>query len=203
MPLKFGGSSGLSAGQVTQMVATQSTSQRLYTQMVPQAGDTLSATTTAEQTYASTFTVPANSLVVGQSIIIKGSGVYTTSALVPPTQRARVRLGGQVLVDAAAQMFPVALASSRYMFDVHCIVRSLGVNGTVEAFGQLVFATSITNAITVLAGPSGVVGDAGNPVTVNTTQPLPITLTCQFGAVLAGNSNSMRQISVHTLRPAT
>lgn len=194
---------GLGMGQVDQAVATKSTSSRLWSQMTPLTGDTLAASTTAEQTYASSFTVPANSLVVGQSIIIKGSGVYTTSALLPPTQRARVRLGGQILVDAAAQSFPISLASSRYMFDVHCIVRSLGVNGTVEAFGQLVFATSITNAVTVLAGPSGVVGDAGNPVTVDTTQPLPITLSCQFGGVLGGNSNSMRQISVHTLRPVT
>lgn len=194
---------GQTEAQVKQAISAQTTSSRLYTQTTVMPGDTLYATTTGEQQFTSGMTVPANSLAVGQSIVMKGAGTYTTTTLLPPTQRARVRLGGNLLVDAAAQMFPVALAACRYRFDIQFIVRSLGVNGSVEAFGELTYATSLTNAIVVLAGPSGTAGDAGNPVAVNTTVDLPLTLSCQFGAVLAGNQNSLRQLAVHTLRPVT
>lgn len=203
MPLNPLATSGQTAAQVDQAISARTTSSRLYTQTMVMPGDTLTATTTNEQTFTSGMTIPANSLVVGQSVILKGAGTFTTTALLPPTQRARVRLGGNLMVDAAAQSFPISLSACRYRFDVQLIVRALGVNGTVEAFGELTYATSLTNAIVVLAGPSGNVGDSGNPVTVNTTIDLPLTLSCQFGAILGGNSNSLRQLAIHTLRPVT
>lgn len=203
----LGATPGLTGQQVDAKVdaalLSKASSSRLYTQVAVMPGDTLTASTTAEQTFQSGMVVPGNTAVVGQAFIMKGAGTYTTNAVLPPTQRARARLGGSLLVDAAAQMFPVSLASCRYRFEIQFIVRSLGTSGTVEAFGELTFATSLTTAIVVLCGPSGVAGDAGNPVTVNTTVDMPLTLSCQFGAVLAGNANSLRQLSVHTLKPVT
>lgn len=206
MPLRVT-PSGQTAAQVAAIadtaVSTKVTSARLYTQTTVMPGDTVSATTTAEQTFTSGMTIPAGSLAVGQSVILKGAGTYTTTAVLPPSQRARFRLGGALLVDAAAQMFPVSLAACRYRFEIQFIVRSLGTSGTVEAFGELTFATSLTTAIVVLCGPSGTAGDAGNPVTVNTTVDMPLALSCQFGSVLGGNSNSLRQLSIHTLKPVS
>lgn len=197
---------GLTTQQVAATVSGMITSSRLYTQMTVQAGDTLSASTTSEQAFASGYTIPANTLVVGQTIIVKGGGVYTTSALAPPTQRARLRAGnvgtGPVLVDAGAQSVLLSLSAARYVFEMTAIVRAVGVAGSIEAFGRLEYATSLGAAVPVLCGPSGTLGDAGNPVTVDTTQPIALTLTCTFGAVLGGNQNSLRQLVIHSLRPA-
>lgn len=186
-----------------QAVLTKATSSRLYTQMTPMPGDTLAATTTAEQAYASSLTLPANSLTVGQEIHVKGAGIYSTNTLSLCTQRARLRFGGVVMIDSGPLNFPLAISSNRYMIDLRLIVRAVGTSGSVEAFGKLDFATSLTSAITLLGGPSATVGEMGNPVTVNTTQPMTLALSCQFGIVLTGNSNALRQLSVHTLRPVT
>jgi hypothetical protein len=192
---------GQTAAQVTQAIANTTTSSRLYTQMTPLAGDALTASTTAEQPFASSYTIPANSLTVGQSLHVRGAGVYTTSAILPPTQRARLKAGGVTLVDTGAVGVVIALSAARYMFDMTMIVRSIGVNGSVEAFGRLDFATTLTGVQTILAGPSGAVGDSGNPVTIDTTQPLTISLSTTFGNVASGNANSLRQLSIHSLRP--
>lgn len=192
---------GQTATQVSDTVKAMTTSSRLYTQPVPVAGDTLTASTTAEQPFASSYTIPANSLTLNQSIRVTGWGIYTTPALSVVTQRARLKAGTATLVDSGPQLFPVSLSALRYKFTLDLMVRAIGVNGSIEAMGELVFATSITAAITVLSGPSGAASDAGNPVTTDTTQPIPLTLTCTFGAALAGNSNSLRQMAVSTLRP--
>lgn len=197
--------SGVTTQQVAQTATAVATSQRLYSQMTPLAGDTLSAGTTAEQPFASNYTIPANSLVVGQELVMRGAGVYTSSALAPPTQRARLRTGasGPVFIDSGPVGVLLSLTSARYMFSMHLLVRSLGVNGTIEAFGRLEFAQTLSAATVVLCGPSGAVTDAGNPVTVDTTQPIPLVLTTTYSYAAAGNSNSMRQISLSTLRPVS
>lgn len=191
------------AAQVPPLIP-KATAMRMFSQNSVQSGDTLTATTAAEQTYASQYTIPANSLVVGQVIHVHGNGVYTTPTVNLVSQRARLRLGGATLVDSAAQLFPISLASCRYEFYMHFIVRSLGAAGTVEASGRLIFATSLTSAITILCGPSGTTaGDTGNPVTIDTTKDNLLTLSCQFGAAQSGNSNSLRELSAHTMKPAT
>lgn len=184
-------------------VAGQITSSRLWTMMQVQAGDLLSATTTAEQPYASNYTIPANSLTVGQSLTFKGSGVYSTTAVLPPTQRARLRVGGQTMVDSGAISFPISLSALRYWFEIQMVVRATGVNGAIEAAGKLDFATSLSASITIVGGPNGLASESGNPVTIDTTQALLVQLTCTFGAVLGGNSNHLRQASLHSLRPAS
>lgn len=193
---------GQSAQQVAQQVAGMTTSSRLWTMPSVQAGDTLVATTTSEQFYASGYVIPANSLTVGQSLTFKGSGIYTTTALLPPTQRARLRLGGQTMVDSGALSFPVSLSALRYWFEIQMVVRAVGASGAIESVGRLDFATSLSAALTVVGGPNGLASESGNPVTVDTTQPLPVQLSCTFGAVLAGNQNVLRQASLHSLRPA-
>lgn len=193
---------GQTATQVQQAIAGQVTSQRLYTQPAVQTGDTLTATTTTEQPFASGMTVPANSLVVGQSITVKGTGVYTTSTLTPPTQRARLRVNNILMVDTGPLTFPVSLTAYRYWFELQFIVRATGTTGAVEASGKLDFA-NLTGVTTVIAGPNGSGGDTGNPITINTTVDMPVALSVQFGAVLTGNSSSLRQLTMSSLKPTS
>lgn len=195
---------GQTAQQVADAIGQKSSSSRLFTQMMVAPGDLLTATTAAEQMYATSYTIPANSLIVGQELHVKGAGLYTTQALAAPSQRARLRLGGQTMVDSGPQNVLLSLTAARYVFDIRLLVRAVGQAGQIEAFGLLHFATSLATTVPVLGGPSGTFGDAGNPVTVDTTQDMPLQLSCTFGFAstpASANTNQMRQLSVHTLKP--
>lgn len=193
---------GVSPGQIAKQVSQATTAMRLYTQSAVHTGDTLTATTTAEQFYASpSYSIPANTLMVGQSLHIKGSGVYTSSPILAPTQTARLWLGTAKMIDSGPLTFPVNLTTCRYTFDITMIVRATGTSGAIESYGQLTFATSLITAIPVIGGPSGTASDTGNPVAVNTTVDLPVRLSCQFGSATAGNANSMRQIVINSFKP--
>ncbi len=180
------------------------TSRRIWSQMSVQPGDIATATTTAEQTFTSRGQAPGP-LVVGEVLRLHGTGIFTTSALAPPTQRARVRWGngGPVLVDTGDLGLILGATAGRYWFDIQIIVRSIGTTGTVEAVGRIEFSNALFTTSTALVGPSGQYSDTGNPVTVDTTQPMDLPFSVRFGGIATGNSNSLRTSVLHDLRPVT
>ena len=206
-----GGGAGLSQGQVDARIAAAvpplippATSRRVWSQQAVQPGDNLTNTSTLEQTFASRATIPAP-LVMGETLRLHGGGVFTTSTLLTPTQRARIRwgVGGPVIMDTSTLGLLVGAASGRYIFDVNLIVRSLGTAGTVESSGSIKFANAAFGTTEALCGPSGQYSEIGNPVTVDTTQPVDLALSVTFSSTQTGNANTLRWSVLHDLRPAS
>ncbi len=191
------------AAQVAAMMPP-ATSRRIWSQASVQAGDFVTATTTAEQTFASRGQAPGP-LVVGEVLRLHGTGIFTTSTLVAPTQRARIRwgVGGPVLVDTGDLGMILGASAGRYWFDCQFVVRSIGTTGSVEAFGRIEFSNALFSTTAALVGPSGQYSDTGNPVTVDTTQPMDLPFSVRFGSVTPNNSNSLRTSVLHDLRPTS
>lgn len=192
--------------QVPALLLAKATSRRVWSQMSVQTGDTVNAATTNEQPFTSRGQIPGP-LVVGEVLRLHGGGTFTTSSLLTPTQRARIRwgVGGPVLMDTGNLAPLIGAAAGRYLFDVSLIVRSIGTSGTVEAYGSIKYANALFGTTEALCGPSGVFSDAGNPVTVDTTQLLDLPLSVTFSATTATttNTNTLRWSVLHDLKPVT
>lgn len=198
-----GGSLSTSPSQLLGIMPP-ATSRRQWSQMSVQPGDiTTAANGTAEQPFASRGQIPAP-LVVGQALRLHGGGIFTTSTLLTPTQRARVRwgVGGPVVMDTGNLAPLIGASAGRYLFDVTLIVRSIGTNGSVEAFGRIEYANALFATSTAIVGPSGALSDTGNPVTVNTTVPVDLPLSVTYSSAQSGNTNQLRWSVLHDLRPA-
>lgn len=191
----------LAAAVAAQIKSSKGTT---YTQKTLKAGDTVQASAgTTEQYFASQYSIPANSLAVGDTINIQGGGVFSTTSL-GPNQRPRVRLGGVAVVDAGSLMLVLGQSNLRWRFNVILTVRSIGATGTVESTGNLFFNNATNGASAVYtAGPDPTAGALGNPVTVNTTNALTLALSTQFSAAMTGNSTSLRQLTVTVSKAGT
>lgn len=144
-----------------------------------------------ETAFASTYTIPANSLTVGQVIRLRTRGVYST-ALVAPTIIGRVRFGGVAgtLLITTGTVSALVGASSNlgWQADISITVNTIGGTGTMEVQGNLLFATAATAALTII--PVNLAA-----IAVDTTSPSDLVMTVEWGTASVDNTITLRQMT--------
>lgn len=160
--------------------------QLLYSNTSVPAGNTV-ANTTAETAFSSSYTIPANSLNVGDVILVDLAGTYGT-ALAAPTLEAKLKYGSTVLIDTGALTQVVGLSSQAWQALATLTVNSVGATGQMECSVELMFSTAATAALTVIVD--------GGAVTIDTTVNAALTITVQWSAASASNTITLRQMCV-------
>jgi hypothetical protein len=164
----------------------------------------VSSTTTAETkslvgTITGTFTVPANSMVVGRLFRLKARGVMTTGATAG-TITWFVKYAGTTIASSGA-VTPVTSQSNMYWeMEVDIVVRTIGASGTFFVQGHVHNSTAAAAAATP-GTRVPIRGNSADPpaaVTVDTTASslfdLQIT-TSNNGHILTANMVSLEVLN--------
>lgn len=154
------------------------------------AGNTV-ANTTSETAFASSYTLPAGQLAIGDVLEVNLCGRFGTTILAP-TLRGRIKLAGTALIDTGALTLLANLTNNPWHAHALLTVMAIGASGSLECAAALHFSTSATAAITSLV--------SGGAVTINTAAASALTVTAQFSAADAANTITLRQMAVKQLR---
>jgi hypothetical protein len=155
------------------------------------AGNTI-ASTAAETAFNSSYTIPANSLSVGDVLRVKVYGVYSTDTIAP-TIIGKVKFGSVVMLTTGTINSLVGTSSNLgWWAEAEFIVQSIGASGAIEAQGYAEFATAATTGLSV-----NLTNTAAK--TVDTTVSQAITVTIQWGTSSAANTISLREFTVEKL----
>lgn len=161
------------------------------------AGNTI-ANTAAETAFDSKYTIPGNSLAVGQVLRVTLRGFYSTD-VVAPTLIGRLRFGGVagtvLLTTGTISALVGGVSALGWAAEILVVVHSIGATGTLEVQGTFQFATAATAALTVI--PSN-----GALVTVDTTADKDLVATATWGTADADNTVTLRQFAVQRSRAA-
>lgn len=156
------------------------------------------ASTAAESAFDIFPTIPANTLKVGTVIDYQCYGVYST-ALLAPSIRGRARwggLGGAVLLDTGAMGSLVgSQANIGWLSYGRFEVRSIGVNGSIEAQGFTSWALGLLGTQGVHLINSGVITG------LDTTIDQPLVMSVQFNTSSANNSAQIRSLTYDVWQP--
>jgi collagen type VII alpha len=163
-------------------------SQLLYSNMTVPVGNTI-ASTAVETAFASTYTIPANSLIAGDVLDIWMRGVYST-ALTPPTGRAKLKIGSTVVADTGTLSALVSVTNAPWWAHIQIIVHSIGATGALECQADVEFGTTATAALT-----TGVANTAA--FTIDTTVNEAITSTFTWGTSSSSNTITLREMIVN------
>ena len=161
----------------------------LYANTTVPSGDTVANTTTATF-FASSYTVPANSLVAGQVIRINFAGVYSTISSSPGTITFSLYLGTTLLSATVAIALSASQSNSGFRGSLHLIVDTIGSSGTVECQG-LLFMSGGGTAVIYFTNTA--------TQTVNTTTADILELEVQWSVANAGNTITLRQFIAELL----
>ena len=166
--------------------------------MFTQTASSSLASSTSETTILAagdgSLTIPANSLSVGKSILVKGGG--TISCTATPTLTLRFKFGGSNVI--AQNLTPSAIdtggdtenycdtADKIFSFDVVCTVRSVGASGSVICSGgkSQIFSNNKAGGLVSMG--------SGSPVTINTTAAITLNFTGQWDASSADNEIALQ-----------
>jgi len=170
----------VSAGDGTLKKANFTNTRLLYSAT---AASALITNTTDETAFDKTYSIPANTLRVGDVIRIKGH-VTTPSTNSTNTLTLKVKLGSTILLASAA----VDVANGDIgAFEVEVIVRTVGASGTIVAIGDIGL---------------GVIGTVGlNPkllasTAIDTTAAQAVTVTATWSAASESNTVRLDSLSV-------
>ncbi len=165
-----------------------------YANTTVPAGNTV-ANTATETVYASSYTIPANSLVAGSVIRLTLYGVYST-ALVAPSIRVKIKFGSTIMLDTGV-ISPLVAGDTNVGWSATAtfIIDSIGASGAIESQGVMLFQTSTTASAT-----TNVENTAA--ITVDTTTAQAITATIQWGTASASNTSTLREMVIELLPPA-
>jgi len=154
------------------------------------AGNTITGTGATD--FASTYSIPANTLRVGTVIEIHASGIFSTTTP-PGTLTLGIKIGSVVLNGTGAFALGAALTNLAWSFVGRFVVTAIGASGFVEPSGQAMVATSTTTADVAVVS-------ATSAVSVDTTVVEVVAVNANFSA--AGNSIKMRTLDVMIHQPA-
>jgi hypothetical protein len=168
--------------------------ERIYT--FPNAGNDVSgvlftqtasvATSSATETTLTgagrgTLTLPANYFILGRSIRVKASGVYSSQA-VPVTLNIRVKLGSTVICVTGDQT--TAGAMSNRLWKLDCIITCRTTGGTGTVFGQSAWEHMATAGAT--GTPTWWEMSNTATTTIDTTGTLAVDVTADWAAGVGG-----------------
>lgn len=161
----------------------------LFSQKTVQSGDTV-ANTTAETAFATTYTIPAAILHIGQTVRAKAYGVFGTTAT--PTLRIKTKLGSTVILDSGAFTTGSGVANGGWEFECIFTAIAVGPSGQIEVQGHSSFNSG--------SGAANFVNLANtSPVTIDTTQPQVLSQTVTWGTASASNTITRRIATVETI----
>lgn len=164
----------------------------LYSNTSVPAGNTV-ANTVTETAFDSSYTIPANSVAVGDVLRVTATGVYST-ALVAPNLTGKLKLGSTTVLNTGALTAVAGVANAGWTFQGWIVITGIGAGGALEAQGYAEFATAATTALSV-----NVTNTAA--ISLDTTASQALTVTVQWSAASASNSITMRQLVVEKLTP--
>jgi hypothetical protein len=168
------------AGLALAYVQGLSENEGQFTQTANQNFSNSSAENTLFSTGVGTLTLPANKLTVGKSIRISIAGFINTAAAAG-TATLRLRLGGVLIAASSAITLTNSITNRGFEIEGLITCRSVGPTGSV--IGQGMFQANMTginsSIIDILATAA---------VAVDTTIPLAVNATWQFGTANIGNT---------------
>ena len=156
------------------------------------AGNTV-ANTTTETAFASSGSIPANTLAAGSVVRIKLWGTYGTT-VVSPNLTGKLKIGSQALLNTGALSAAINLSNAGWFADASIVVQSIGGSGVIDAQGFAEFASAATTGLSVNVPNT-------STFTVDTTTTQAITVTIQWSAANAANTITLRQMIVEVLNP--
>jgi hypothetical protein len=156
-------------------------------------GNQLSASTgTSEQTFASTFTIPAGFLIARKVVRIT-AGFETTTSSSAPQITVRMKLGGTTVFSTPTGGPGNSLSNAGS--GIQWIVQGTAATGSSVA----VETSPVGSICNGLFGNQCGRSVTAQPVNLNTSGSLAITIHVQWAATTAGNSARLRQFLVEEL----
>jgi hypothetical protein len=149
------------------------------------------ANTTSETAFASAYTIPANSLKVGDVLRIKLWGVYSTAA-VAPTITGKIKFGSTVMLNTGALTSVALVSNGGWFMDASFVVQAIGGSGSIDAQAYAEFSTAATTGLSVNVANTA-------PITVATNAAQAITATVTWSLASASDSITLRQMIVEKL----
>lgn len=149
------------------------------------SGDTIN-TTNVETDFATTKSIPANTLRVGQVWHVRAMGSVSTDGATPGNWRLKYKWGTTTICQTASSAIAAGLTNRSWIADVYVTIISLGSSGTVEAQGVWMLLNNAA-AATPREMPNSAV------VTVNTTAAITSKFSITPSVSDAQNSITMRQ----------
>ena len=143
-------------------------------------------TSTSETAFSSSYTIPANSVAVGDVFIVRLSGTYGGTVL--PTLEAWIKLGSTSAITTGMLSGLVNGSNLAWRAEARFVVTAIGASGSYECEGGLVFSTSATAALSVNV--------PGSSTTIDTTASQAITVSVDWGVGGTGQTVTLRQMIV-------
>ena len=159
----------------------------LYADASLPSGNTI-ANTTATTAFASSYTIPANTLAAGMVLELDLCGNYGLYAASAGTITIAIKIGSTNVVTFGPFTLAGAFASNGWGLDAVMFVTSIGASGTIEVQGRAEFATLGTTGVDVSANTS--------PFTIDTTTNHAVTVTWQFSVANSGNTTQLRTMMI-------
>lgn len=184
--VKVGGGSGTTytAGKGIDVTTTVISATNAFAQTSVAAGDVL----TANGNFATTYTIPANTLTAGSVVEVWSAGTLATGGAGASRFRVGVKFGSTTVVPSGGGFIGNS-ASVGWNLQARIICISTGAGGTVEAQGMNHQADALGNVYTGGLFQTAV-------VTVDTTATQAVTIFLTDNITSAGNSMTMRQLIV-------
>lgn len=165
-----------------------------YSQSVIATLDTISAA----GSFASSFTLPANSLKPGVVVRVTFHGVYTTTSTASPLYNVSLQAsaGGGAAADvlsAAASNTTLSISQTNGGFGGYCtlVCQTAGASGTWEAQGAI-WSSTVAGATTWINSPQAAA------IAVDTTKTQALTLKIP-PTLVGGQTYTLRSMIVEVL----
>lgn len=160
----------------------QTLSGTIFTQTADKTVTNTTTETTIVGTGVGTLTLPANFFVIGKTISVKMSGVYSTVAVTGDTVTIKVKYGSTVLASKATTALVTGGTNLYWESNVLVTCRTTGATGTVQVSGGVVYQ---------IAGSAIVEDELNNGVavtTLDTTASALFDVTVTHGTANASNT---------------
>ena len=145
------------------------------------------ANTTVETAFNKTYTIPANSLAVGNVVKVRAFGKYSSNSLSSLTLRIRL---------AGSWMFSVVNGAAQTGTDMAWYAEAIGIIRAIGASGSIENGVGLGYTFATAFGAAGV-GIPG--FTFDTTVNKVIDLVAQWGVASAGNTITMLGLTVEII----
>lgn len=157
---------------------------------------TAAAAATALPTPA-VFTMPANTLKIGDKILIKASGIISCVITTPGTARFDVRIGAAVVFDSGAlSLNVIAKTNVPWYLEAELTVRSIGNGVVATILGQGLFSSeAVVGSPLPSVGGGGVLNIPVSGVAVGTgfNSTISNTVDLFFTQTVATGSMTLQQ----------
>jgi len=153
------------------------------------------ANTVTETAFNKTYTIPANSLAVGNVIKISAFGKY--GQISNPNLAFRVRVGGNAISQHPVTVAGVGTDIAWYV-EALAIVRAIGVSGQIIAGPHFGMVASVLNGHPAELQDGAYLLTAST-FTLDTTASKIADVTAQWGVANASNTVTMRGLTVEII----